>query len=364
LFSGCGGISCGLEMAGFRILAGVDVEPSYLCSFAHNFPKAAALDWNLSETDPQVLMDKAGIKAGELDLLAGGPPCQGFSKNVPRSQREKDSSNNRLVKTFLTYCEALRPKAVLIENVAEMKNGFDRSYTDEISRRLTAAGYSIDHAVLNAADFGVPQRRRRTFFLAYRGKLPVRFPQPTHVSDDGDNTPTLLKVSNHVKVWEAIGDLPSLVHGEGEESAAYSRKAFSDFQKEIRNGNATVKNHRARKLQPVQFARLSSIVAGQGLRDLPAELRPRSGYSGAYGRLTKGMVAPTITRWVFHPGSGRYGHPVDPRVITIREAARLQGFPDHFEFVGTYTQQAGQVGNAVPPLLARQIGREILRQLA
>src|SRR5882724_876557 len=243
LFSGCGGISCGLELAGFRILAGVDVEPSYLCSFAHNFPKAEALDWDLSELNPKKLMDKVGIQEGDLDLLAGGPPCQGFSKNVPRSQRDANSTNNRLVKTFLTYCEALRPKAVLIENVAEMKNGFDRSYTDEIIKRLSLAGYTIDHSVLNAANYGVPQRRRRAFFLAYRGKHTVRFPQPTHIADDDDSSQRLLKVSNHVKVWEAIGDLPSLCHGEGMDSTPYARKAFSEFQREVRNGNTTVRNH-------------------------------------------------------------------------------------------------------------------------
>ena len=110
-------------------------------------------------------MSKLGLRAGELDLLTGGPPCQGFSKNVPRSQRDPDSANNQLVKTFLTYCEALKPKAVLMENVAEMKNGFGHAYTDEVIGRLSAAGYTIGHGVLNAADYGVPQRRRRAFFL-------------------------------------------------------------------------------------------------------------------------------------------------------------------------------------------------------
>ena len=132
----------------------------------------------------------------------------------------------------------------------------------------------------------------------------------------------------------------------------------------FRSGHTAVTNQKARKLQPTQYERLASIKPGEGLRQLPEHIRPRSGYSGAYGRLTENMVAPTITRWVFHPGSGRWGHPRDTRVITIREAARIQGFPDNFEFVGTYTQQAGQVGNAVPPLLARRIGEEILAQLA
>ena len=131
----------------------------------------------------------------------------------------------------------------------------------------------------------------------------------------------------------------------------------------MRNGSTTVTNHVARHLQPTQYERLASILPGQGLKDLPKHLRPKSGYSGAYARLTKEMIAPTITRWVFHPGSGRFGHPVDIRVITIREAARIQGFPDSFEFVGTYTQQAGQVGNAVPPLLAERIAESLLQNI-
>jgi DNA (cytosine-5)-methyltransferase 1 len=128
----------------------------------------------------------------------------------------------------------------------------------------------------------------------------------------------------------------------------------------MRNGNRLVSNHSPRQLQPTQYARLAALEAGQGLKDLPKHLQVKGGYSGAYGRLTKDMVSPTITRWVFHPGSGRWGHPIDIRVLTIREAARIQGFPDSFEFVGSYTQQAGQLGNAVPPLLAERVVESML----
>jgi DNA (cytosine-5)-methyltransferase 1 len=131
----------------------------------------------------------------------------------------------------------------------------------------------------------------------------------------------------------------------------------------MRNGNRTVSNHVARFLQEKQFERISSLKAGQGMKDLPEHLQTRGGYSGAYGRLTKEMVAPTITRWVFHPGSGRWGHPVDERLLTIREIARIQSFPDNFEFIGSYTQRAGQLGNAVPPLLAQRIAESMLAQV-
>lgn len=153
-------------------------------------------------------------------------------------------------------------------------------------------------------------------------------------------------------------------HDAGSNKMDYACGPQNPFQQMMRNGNAVVSNHKPRKLQPTQYERLASLKPGEGLKQLPEHLRPRSGYSGAYGRLTEEMIAPTITRWVFHPGSGRWGHPRDTRVITIREAARIQSFPDDFEFVGSYNDQAGQVGNAVPPLLGRRIGEEIYRQLA
>lgn len=359
LFCGCGGLSAGLDMAGYEVLAGVDLEKKYIATFAHNFPKSHSLQLDLSRIYPKELMKNLGIERGELDLLAGGPPCQGFSKNVPRIQRQLDSANNKLVSTYLDYCEAMRPKMLLIENVAEMKNGFEKTYTDEILARLDSMGYHVTAGVLNAADYGVPQRRRRAFFIAHRSK-PLRFPAPTHSPPSSQDM--LIPMSSHVSVWDAIGDLPRLKHGEGTQVAEYKGLPRTEFQHLIRGESKKLTNHVARKLQPTQFERLASLKPGQGYKDLPPHLRPKSGYSGAYGRLSKEMVAPTITRWVFHPGSGRWGHPVDDRVLTIREAARIQGFPDSFEFVGTYNQQAGQIGNAVPPLLAKSLVKSLLDQ--
>lgn len=361
LFCGGGGIAAGLRSAGVSVLAGIDIEPSYLCTFSHNFPQAKSLQRDLSKLAPQEFMDLLGVRAGEIDFITGGPPCQGFSKNVPRKQRYLDDPKNQLIKAFLNYCEALKPRFVLMENVAEMKNGFDQTYTDAILSRLREAGYTVTHAVLNAADYGVPQRRRRAFFIANREGIQFDLPLPTHSKEGSDSR--LFPLSRHVTVWEAIGDLPGKSHLEGEDALCeYACPPFSDFQKLMRNGGNAVANHVARPLQPTQYERLASIQPGQGMKDLPVHLRTKGGYSGAYGRLTKDMVAPTITRWVFHPGSGRWGHPVDARLLTIREIARIQGFPDSYEFVGSYVQRAGQLGNAVPPLLARRIVESMLAQ--
>lgn len=349
-------------MSGYTVIAGIDINKKYISSFKHNFPLASAITDNISDIEPSTFARSIGVEQGELDILSGGPPCQGFSKNVPRRYRYLEDPKNMLVLSFLEYAEYLKPRLIIMENVAEMKNGFEGQYTDEVVSRLTEAGYNVSYAVLNAAEYGVPQRRRRAFFLASREGYKLRPPETTHFARPRETL--LFNEPPFVSVWDAIGDLPNLEHGEGNDEIAYKVPPFSEYQRRMRNAHGRVKNHVARRLQQTQFDRLASLEPGQGNKDLPDGLRVKSGYSGAYGRLTKEMVAPTITRWVFHPGSGRYGHPVDTRVISIREVARIQGFPDSFEFVGTYTDQAGQLGNAVPPLLVNVVVKDIEQQIS
>lgn len=366
LFCGCGGISVGLRSAGFEVIAGIDIEKKYIITFRHNFPNAKALNIDITKIAPEEFADIIDVGIGELDILVGGPPCQGFSKNVPRRYRYLDDPKNLLVKSFLDYCEVLQPKMVLMENVAEMKNGFEKAYSEEIISRLDDEGYTVTTAVLNAADYGVPQRRRRAFFMANRYDIPFLVPPSTHSAPTKSNNKAmrLFDLPSHINVWDAIGDLPSVNHGEGFNSMPYAIPPQSEFQIKMRENCKEIKNHVARKMAPKQYERLASLKAGQGHKDLPEHLQVQSGYSGAYGRLTKDMIAPTITRWVFHPGSGRWGHPVDIRTLTIREVARIQSFHDDFEFVGSYTDQAGQLGNAVPPLLAQYVVQSMKNQLS
>ena len=361
LFCGCGGISAGLEGAGFKVIGGIDSEPKYSRTFMLNFPQAVCVTEDLSLLTPDNLMSQMDIEPGELDLLVGGPPCQGFSKNVPRKYRYLDDPNNKLVLRFLEYCRTLKPRAILMENVAEMRQGFDSTFTNELVSGLEESGYAVCHGVANAADYGVPQRRRRTFFLALRGSRAPLFPFITHTPELG--TPMLIPTPTHVTVWDAIGDLCPLESGQGMNPVEYAIPPFTEFQIWARGRQNLVYNHIARDLRPEQLQRISYLKPGQSLKDLPAHLQVRGGYSGAYGRLTETMVAPTITRWVFHPGSGRWGHPRDKRLITIREAARLQGFPDWFRFDGSYIQQAAQLGNAVPPLLIQRLVRPLFEEL-
>jgi DNA (cytosine-5)-methyltransferase 1 len=360
LFCGCGGISLGLEMAGFSVLAGIDIEKKYLKTFAHNFPRAEVICEDLRKIEAENLLSSLGLKRGELDLLAGGPPCQGFSKNVPRSKREADSSNNLLIETYLDFCEKIYPQWILIENVAEMRNGFNAKYTQKINEKLTFLGYAIIDNVYNSADFGVPQNRRRAFFLARRDGVAPESPKPIFFKKE---TGLDFEINNHVTVWDAISDFPSIKQGEGIEPETYICGPKNKYQEKMRSKQGKYYNHVARKLQPVQNERIQSLKPGEGIKDLPDEIKPKGGYSGAYGILKKDMICPTITRWVFHPGSGRWGHPVDKRLITIREAARLHGYNDDFRFIGTYIEQAGQIGNSVPPILAKQIAMSFFATL-
>ena len=363
LFSGCGGISCGLRAAGFDVLAGADIEPKYIATFRANFPAARTLTTDLSALDPATLLADMGLRRGGLDLLSGGPPCQGFSKNVPRRERHALLDDNQQVLTFMRYAELWLPRFLIMENVAEMKAGYEGFYTEQVVDRLGTLGYAVEYAVLNSADFGVPQRRRRAFFVAARDGLKPIMPKPTHAKAAAMGDLPGGGAPGHVCVWDAIGDLPSLEHGKGRDPAEYAADPQNGYQRAMRGNQERVRNHIARKLAPVQFARLAALQPGQGLKDLPEHLKTKGGYSGAYGRLTETMIAPTITRWCFHPGSGRWGHPRDIRTLTMREVARVQAFPDSFVFTGSYNDQAGQLGNAVPPVMAQAVARPLARQL-
>lgn len=361
LFCGCGGMSWGAKQAGFNILSGVDNDYHAIETYRRNFGETVGHRIDLTVTSPQQFAEHLNIKPEELELLMGGPPCQGFSKNVPRKYRFLEDSRNQLVSRFLDYVEYLLPQMVIMENVAEMKNGFGGAYTNEVKERLQKSGYKVDDKILYAPDYGVPQRRRRAFFFANRLNQPVNFPLPSHF-EVGIYPLFTNSLNTYPTVYDAIGDLPSLKHGEGKNPVDYDKPAITWFQQMMRKQTNALYDHIARKLQSVQYQRLASIQPGQGAKHLPNELKPKSYFSGAYGRLEWSMLAPTITRWVFHPGSGRFGHPADVRVITIREAARLQSFSDDFIFTGTYIQKSHQVGNAVPPLLMKAIA-EKARQL-
>lgn len=228
LFCGCGGMSWGLKQAGFHVLAGVDIDAPSIETYRRNFGEDAGLSADLTLLAAEEFAEYLNLRPEELDLMIGGPPCQGFSKNVPRKQRYLEDPKNRLVRRFLEYAEYLRPQVIIMENVAEMKNGFEGAYTDEIVERLEAIGYRVTDKVLYAPDYGVPQRRRRAFFFANRLGLSIEFPEPSHFASD--TAPMLAALGAYNTVRDALSDLPSLAHGEGTSPMEYDKPPQTPYQ--------------------------------------------------------------------------------------------------------------------------------------
>lgn len=343
LFCGCGGMSWGLAKKGFQIVAGLDIWDIALKTYQYNHKHAKAVNLDITDADPIEALKNIHVDPNNIDIIIGGPPCQGFSKNIPASGRFLEDPRNQLYKAYLRFVKEIEPEVVIIENVAEIYNAFGGVVRKEIVSTLERWGYKVEVEIIDMSHYGVPQKRRRCFFFASKMGIPS-FPKERKKMIAG---------------WDAISDLPVVNQGEGYDGMPYTREATNDYQQHMRKGSDSLHNHIANVMRPVQTARLASIGPGQGLKDMPPELQVKGGYSGAYGRLDYTSVAPTITRWVFHIGSGRFAHPKEVRGLTMREAARIQSFSDDFHFMGNRNEQAGQIGNAVPPYFMEQLADNI-----
>jgi len=384
LFCGAGGISHGFEQAGFVVVGGSDFDEDSIATFKNNHPEARVLCGDLSKVSPGELAEALGVKPGKVDCIAGGPPCQGFSRNRAfRHDRGRfvDDERNHLYWHFFEFVDYLRPKIVLMENVPEILIKANGYFRDAVFERFERLGYNADAKVLNAAEFGVPQRRRRAIFLAGRDGQRVPFPEPTTLPGRraGRRTPTskdYISPSQHSNnlslfgelpsgptVWEAISDLhggyAEELHGRGK----YAAPASTGYQRARRGKERAPWNHFPWRLSERQLQRIRLLREGEGHLHLPDELQPKEGYGSAYRRMQRDALALTITTWMFHPGSGMFTHPIEDRVVTIREAARLQSFNDSFKFVGRYHSQCRQVGNAVAPQVTVNVARSISKLL-
>lgn len=378
LFAGAGGLSEGLSEAGFHCLYASEIESVYAETFKRNHSSAEVVTADIRSLDADEARRKLGLERGELDLIAGGPPCQGFSINAP--VRSVLDQRNHLFKEYLRFVDAFAPRAVLIENVPGLVS-FERGATlHAILDSLTELGYGVNVRILGAAYYGVPQMRWRTFVLGLRGKeLPsYAFPEPIFHAPVRANFTTVFDGQTLVKtpapdasakfttVQEAIGDLPPLKSGErGAEVKEYASKPTCAFQRRARVGSAGVYNHIAPRLSKENLARLQYIKPGGNWTDIPDDLLPKgmraarkSDHTKRYGRVTPDGLASTILTKC-DPHWGAYFHYEQDRSFTVREAARIQSFPDHFIFAGSQVKQFEQVGNAVPPMLAEAVGRSL-----
>ncbi|MCM1183371.1 MAG: DNA cytosine methyltransferase [Roseburia sp.] len=375
LFAGAGGLSEGLSEAGFHSLFASEIVPVYANTYRMNHPSAKVFTADIRSLSAEKVLSELGLERGQLDLVAGGPPCQGFSINAP--VRSMLDQRNHLFKEYLRFVDVFAPRAVLIENVPGLVSFEHGETLHAILDTLAQLGYGADVRILGAAYYGVPQMRWRTIILGLRGRvLPTAaFPEPVYHAPIRPNFATTFDGQILVKlpapeasaafttVKEAIGDLPPLMCGErGEEVKEYISEPFSDYQRRLRVGSTGVYNHEAPRLSKINLERLKYIRPGGNWTDIPDDLLPkgmkranRGDHTKRYGRVTADGLASTILTKC-DPHWGAYFHYEQERSFTVREAARIQSFPDHYIFTGTIAEQFAQVGNAVPPLLAEAVG--------
>lgn len=381
LFAGAGGLSEGLREAGFRALYANEIVRSYSETYTLNHPETAIDQRDIRTVDAKAIREQLGIERGELDLIAGGPPCQGFSINAP--VRSNEDARNHLFRDYLRFVDEFYPRAVLIENVPGLVSFEGGMTLQAILTELGNHGYQSDVRILYAPHYGVPQTRWRTIIIGLRGGQEVHaFPEPAYEapirvnftsSFDGRNIVALpgeVELPRFISVKDAIDDLPELINGEaGAEIKHYRTTPQNNFQKAMRASSKGVVNHEAARLSKINMDRLSHIPHGGNWTDIPVGLLPkgmqrarRSDHTKRYGRVNPDGLASTILTKC-DPHWGAYFHYSQDRTFTVREAARIQTFPDTFQFTGSRAEQYEQVGNAVPPLLAAEIGRSLAAAL-
>ncbi|MDR3283518.1 MAG: DNA cytosine methyltransferase [Candidatus Methanoplasma sp.] len=377
LFAGAGGLSCGLEMSGFRPVLANEMVDVFAETYKLNHPGCNVITGDIRKIDETRINEL--VKAeGDVGLVAGGPPCQGFSINAPSRSMEDD--RNHLFKEFLRIVSKVNPKAVLIENVPGIISMASGEIVSQIYAMLESMGYAVAHKILFAGHYGVPQMRFRTVFIGVKNRSgEIVFPEPEYNSSscanftgsrdlclDIDNPDSLKKETN---IWDAIGDLPPIVGGGGNGTFEYPACDMTEYRSYSRSGSDMITSHYCNRLSEINIKRLGHIPPGGSWRDIPFDLLPeglkrarRSDHTRRYGRLHPDRLGTTIMTKC-DPHWGTFFHPCQNRAISVREAARIQSFPDRYQFTGNKTQQYEQVGNAVPPLMAQAVGKSILEML-
>lgn len=339
LFAGCGGLSKGFMDAGFDVIVGVDNDQAALNTFAKNHNGAVAMKADLSR---QETFDEIRKIAGEreIDVVIAGPPCQGFSLTGPRNF---DDERNKLYLAVIEIVKQYKPKAFIIENVPGMATLYGGQIKDEIIRRFKRMGYNIECDILCAADYGVPQIRKRLIFMGIRKDIgKPEFPKIQFTSD------------NYRTCRDAISDLPSLEDDLGAEEASYSQAPVTEYQKLMRGNCSVLYNHSGTNHTQMVKDTIAHVPEGGNYKDLPEGWGESRKFHMAWTRLNGYAPARTVDT-----GHRNLFHYQYNRVPTVRESARIQSFPDDFIFTGTKTQQCRQVGNAVPPLLGQALGKAV-----
>ncbi len=351
----------GLESAGFRTMVANEVHADPCKTLKRNFPDVPVVEGSIRDIDTASLLDAADWgnleKPQEVDLVAGGPPCQGFST---AGLKDPADPRNTLIGDFLRVVRDVQPRFFLLENVTGLKSLHGGRLFENVLEGLDQLGYRFHYKVLHAADFGVPQMRKRLVVLGAREGAPPEFPTPTH-QDPGKDDLFSIGRDPYVTCGNALGDIPAIEHGSV--CTEYGCSPSTPYQRRMRSGATRLTNHQSSRHRPETVAYYSLVPDGGTWLDIPVGLRKKK---QGMQRWPLDGLARTVTS---EPTD--FLHPTVNRIPTIRELARIQSFPDRFEFLGQrttgnrmrrlgYCAQSQQVGNAVPPLLGEAIGQRIV----
>ncbi len=343
IFAGAGGLSLGAQMAGISMKYAIEINPSAVATYRKNFSGTTVLEGDIASFDPDVV-----IPEKDIFIIMGGPPCQGFSMSNTRS-RNMDNEKNHLFEEFLRFVKVKNPQWFLFENVWGMTKIEDGTVAEMIKKRFEALGYVVTSKVLYADKYGVPQHRDRFFMVGNRMGIDFKFPK--------DFTYT-------VSVAEAIDDLPILSNGDNFDSLAYriSAKRSSLYAQKMRGDSIRATQNWVSRNNALVIERYKYIPQGGNWRDIPESLMQNYAdksrcHSGIYKRLIANKPSIVISNY----RKCMLIHPTQHRGLSVREAARLQSFPDKFYFCGPISHVQQQIGNAVPPLLAKAVIEQILK---
>jgi DNA (cytosine-5)-methyltransferase 1 len=343
LFCGIGGLSLGLKNAGLSTVGGIDNWEDAAKTFMHNLRPLKCLVSDIRETAVDDIEEFFSVSKDDIDIIAGGPPCQGYSTV---GKRDSSDPRNDLWRHYLELVGQVRPAYVLIENVEGLVVMDRGAVRDNIISSFASLGYRMTSRLLRSADYGVPQLRKRVVFLGWLdGLVKPEFPKPHRAPP--------------VTVGDAIFDLPELQSGESR--SEYEVAPQTRYQRERRCRSRMLHNHEAAKHPASLVEVLRHIPDGGNRKAIPDHLQPRSGFHNSYSRLASDKPAVAVTSNMRKPSSARATHPTQHRGLTVREGLRLQSFDDSFVVLGCRTSQYLQVGNAVPPLLGKALGEELLR---
>ena len=367
LFAGAGGCSLGFGQASYDIQFATDVDVNAVESYRRNFPRTPCEAADIRELTADSVLQRIGLHPGELDMLLGGPPCQGFSS---AGVKAGDDPRNSLLSHYIRLLEGIRPKWFVMENVEGLLTNDGGSHVRDTVAAFLEAGYSLNLEKVYAQGYGVPQRRKRVLIVGNRLGHDFLFPEPVTCFSGS------IFRKGEITFATAVGDLP-LAATEAGELLAFREPPQNDLQTYLRGDAQSVTDHYAVALSDVQLERVRGLQPGQTMKDLPEHLQHDSFRRRAFRRVMDGTPvekrggAPSGLKRLFNDepsltitsaATREFVHPTEDRLLTLRECARLQTFPDSFEFAGSAASRIQQIGNAIPPMLARAVGEHIARE--